>query len=63
MIKDKPYWKKRNKQTPSMYRQYAYHDDGTKAFDEKGEHIFREIPNRALKRRWHAEIRRKNKHA
>lgn len=55
---NKPYWKRRQKQQAAYYRQYAFDEQGNKVLDDKGEQIFRDVPNRALKRRIYAGMRK-----
>ena len=58
MRKTKPFWKRAQKQQPAMVREFAYHDDGTPAFDEEGKPIYRDRPNRAMVRRAYSEIKK-----
>jgi hypothetical protein len=57
----KPYWKKRRAQAPGYYTQRAFTEMGgemVEVRDEFGRFITREVPNRALKRRVAADLRR-----
>lgn len=56
---NKPFFKRRAKDTPGYVREYAYNEDGSKAIDSlTGKQIFRDRPNRALKRRIYALSRK-----
>lgn len=60
-MKIKPYWKKRTGQVPGYHKETAYTEvngEMVKALDAEGNEITRERPNRALKRRIAADIRR-----
>ena len=54
----KPYWKRRVKQKSAYVREYAYHEDGSNAVDENGDIMYRDRPNRAMRREYHAKIRK-----
>lgn len=55
---NKPYWKKYVKQQPGYHRELGYNEDGTPAKDDNGEQVFRDRPNRAMKRAHYAMIRK-----
>lgn len=70
---NKPYWRRRAKQSPGYVREFAYHDngepvmqdgfyvvkeaDGTLTYD-KEQQVYRDRPNRALVRRVHSDNRK-----
>lgn len=56
----KPYFKRRTKQAPGYSRQFAYTEvngEMIKALDPDGNEIFRDVPNRALKRKVASEMK------
>ncbi len=56
---NKPYWKRKTGNPPGYTRQYGFNEDGTPATDPvTGERIYRDVPNRAMKRMHYAAIRK-----
>lgn len=74
----KPYWKRRVKQTPGYIREYAYDDEGNPVMEEnyyvvknadgtltydKEHQVWRERPNRAMVRDIAARMRKDEKNS